>query len=284
MRWDTISPDGKTVCLRKFDGDFSFLKVPKDTDAASVKGLAIDTETTGFMHEQDEIIEIACREFAFNPKTGAIEDVLKYYESRQEPSQPLKREVEIITGLAMDDLKGQSIDWKVVNHMIGDASLVMAHNAGFDRPFVDAKSTASRDTIWGCTCQQIGWLEKHGNPSSKLENLSYYHGFFTDAHRALNDVNALLFLLTKDNNYLKELLEDTRIPRVKVQAFDSPFKTKDILKERGYKWDPVRKTWWTTIQEAAIRDEVEFLETKIYHNRFPGKINKIKPSDRFKAE
>lgn len=281
MKWATIAPDGQTICLRKFNGEFSFINGKQNPKENTTRGLAIDTETTGLVSGRDEIIEIACREFNFDAKTGQITDVLQYYEGRQQPSEPLKKETTIITGLTDEDLRGQSIDWGTVNKMMDNAKLVLAHNAGFDRPFVDKDSETSRTKIWGCTSEQIAWMEKHGYPTRKLENLSYYHGFFTDAHRALNDVNAMLYILTMQN-YLQEILEDTRRPRIKLLAFDSPFKSKDILKDRGYSWDPARKTWWATIPEPELEAEIEFLERHIYINRFPGKTIKMKPSDRFK--
>lgn len=285
MKWQTLSPDGKTVCLRKFEGDFGFMngKETAQVPNRSInRGLYIDTETTGLLHESDEIIEIACREFTFDPATGTVQDVMAYYQGFQQPREPLKTETKIITGLTDKDLEGQQIRWEMVSEMIERAQLVLAHNAGFDRPFVDKKCEMSKNRIWGCTSEQIGWLERHEYPSKKLELLCHYHGFFTDAHRALNDVNAMLYILTM-KQYLWELISDIRQPMVKVQALNSPFPTKDLLKSRGYSWDPNRKTWHTTIPEANLATEIEFLETQVYMNRFPGKVTKLKASERFKA-
>ncbi len=92
-------------------------------------------------------------------------------------------------------VKNQRIDWDAVNLILKDAEIIIAHNASFDRPFMDAHSLVSQEKLWGCSVKNINWLSK-GYPSSKLELLSVYHGFFHSAHRALNDAESLLYILT----------------------------------------------------------------------------------------
>ncbi len=283
MKWRTISEDGNFITIRKFGGDFGIKD--RTVKKKEIKGLALDTETTGFNSNGDEIIEIGIRNFTFDSEDGQIISITDSYSALQQPKLPLRKEIIAITGLTDNDLQGKKIEWEKVNDMIKNAQLVIAHNAAFDRPFVDRVCQASRDKLWGCTSEQIKWSEKYGFSSKKLECLSYYHGFFTDAHRALNDVDAMLCVLAhpfESNPYLGDVLDDLRIKRFKVVAEGTPFNSKDILKSRGYSWDAVKKAWWIIIPESDRQAEIIFLEKEIYMNRFPGKAFPIKTNEMFK--
>src|SRR5690606_10885352 len=110
----------------------------------------------------------------------------------------------------------QSIDWKIVENLLEKCQIIIAHNASFDRPFIDKLSMVSKNKIWGCSLNQIDW-NSFGFPVRKLDVLSIYHGFFTDAHRALHDADALIYLLSLKNHktqasYLFELLVNAQKP------------------------------------------------------------------------
>ena len=117
------------------------------------------------------------------------------YSALQDPGFPISTETTEITGITDQDLKGQKIDWATVKSLLNASELVIAHNAGFDRPFIEKELGEKVPKVWGCSWMQVDWDEK-GYGIKKLELLSAYHGFFTDAHRALNDVDALLNLLS----------------------------------------------------------------------------------------
>lgn len=282
--WIGKSADGNTITLKKLDDSFDFAtNAPKENIRTAV---VLDTETTGLSKSSDEIIEIAVKSFEFNKATGEILSIKDSYSALQEPSKPLNRETQIITGLTDYDLREKKIDWQKVDSILSTADIIIAHNAGFDRPFVDKKSAVSLTKPWGCSVKQIEWIN-HGFGSSKLELLSVFHGFFTDAHRAMNDVNALLHLLTmkvpnKEFPYLNELLTNARKPIVRVYALHSPFETKDQLKERGYFWDQNLKTWSKSIQKEETDSEIAWLESLIYKGHFRGQVREIPVVDNFK--
>ncbi len=290
FNWIGKSQDGKTVTLKSLEDDFEIASGVSPKWIAENKelirtGAVLDTETTG-LKKSDEIIEIALRTFQFNKNTGELIALLDTYSALQEPSSPLSFEVQKITGLTDYDLRGMKIDWSKVDGMLSTVDLIIAHNASFDRPFVEKKSSVSVTKPWACSHRQIDWTSK-GLGSSKLELLSIYHGFFTNAHRALNDVIALLHLLTmktpnSEHPYLNELLTNARKPMVKVSALFSPFETKDKLKERGYSWDQTQKVWYKTLLKEDSETEIQWLASIIYNGDFKGQIKDIPVIENFK--
>jgi DNA polymerase-3 subunit epsilon len=290
--WVGKSIDGETVVLRKFSGQFPLpTYVNAEWIAANPEkiktGVVIDVETTGLNKKTDTVIEIGLRQFKFNRANGDLIDPGKTYSGFQDPGKPLSEEIKRLTGLNDDLLRGKSIDWLKVDAMLSEANIIFAHNAAFDRPFVEKNARASQDKPWGCSLKQIDWTTK-GYGIHKLEILCIYHGFFADAHRALSDAEALLYLLTMTDRtsrkpYMNELLINARRPMVRMAAKNSPFESKDHLKERGYSWDANNRYWFKTIYKDHLTDELAWMETVIYNGAYRGSAEEIPITDNFKA-
>ncbi len=294
FQWIGKSEDGDTITLRKLkDGDFRFPSNLSPEWLAAHQGtirngVVLDVETSGLKLDRSKIIEIGIRKFSFNRETGEVLQRLDSYSSFQDPEEPLSPEVKEITGITDEMVKGQKIDWNTVDSMLENAQILIAHNAAFDRPFVDSASKVSSQKIWGCSLKQIDWSGK-GFPSQKLDLLSVFHGFFTDAHRALNDADALLHLLShpdtrKGSPYLLELLTEARKTTFQLMALSAPFESKDLLKSRGYRWDSQGRTWWREITQADLGTETEWLEEFVYSGTFRGKVIEIPPTEHFKGK
>lgn len=287
-----IDPNGSYVILRRFTGkiptpDFATSDWLQANQASLRKGLVIDVETTGLDRKTDTVIELGMRPFSFIAKTGEVVSLGEQFTALQDPGRPLDPEISALTGITDADLAGKSIAWDQADALIAQADVVIAHNAGFDRPFIDRQSPASRSKLWACSYRQIDWSEKN-LPSSKLEILCHYHGFFTAAHRAQNDVDALLLLLsltdrTCNQPYLKELISRADQPYVRVIAAGSPFETKDLLKGRGYRWDGAARVWQKDVISSELKLEVEWLEASIYRGTFRGTTLEIPVLNNFKA-
>ncbi|MBV2167617.1 MAG: DNA polymerase III subunit epsilon [Bdellovibrio sp.] len=292
FRWIGKSQDGKSVTLQRLEG--CPIETPPyatsawlDNNADLIRvGAVLDVETTGLNQNEDSIIEIGLRQFSFNRNTGEILSLGKSYCCFQDPGRPISAEIVELTGITDEMVAGQNIDWNHVNSLLEEASLVVAHNARFDRPFVDRKSKTSKDKIWACSLKQIDWSKK-GFTSSKLELLNIYHGFFTDSHRAINDVDALLYLLSLPENdsnkpYLFELLNNARRPMTQVIASAAPFESKDHLKGRGYNWDNTNRFWSKFIFKDEVPTEMSWLEDCVYCGPFGGMTRDIPLVDGFK--
>jgi DNA polymerase-3 subunit epsilon len=286
-----VSGDGNAVTLRRFDGRFPLPAYATEQWLAENqnrlrRGAVVDVETTGLDRKNDTVIELGLRRFEYDPKTGDVVRIGESLTGLQDPGHPLSPEITRLTGLTDADLKGQSIDWKKADQLLSDVDVVIAHNASFDRPFFDRFTEQSRRRLWACSFRQVDWDDK-GFASAKLELLCLFHGYFTSAHRALNDVDALLCLLslkcqTSGKAYLHELLEKADQPYVKVVAASSPFESKDLLKARGYRWDPIARVWQRLILSSQLTEEVSWLESSVYRGTFRGITEEIPALNNFK--
>ncbi len=285
-----LTLDGDTIILHKFKGKF---EVPgyatsewRAKNQASLKRAAgLDLETTGLDFQAHKIVEIAVRPFTYRVDTGEVIEVEAGYTALQDPGEPLSPEVARITGLCDDLLKGQAIDWAQVERVLESVELIVAHNAGFDRPFMDRALPASREMLWGCSLKQVDWSAK-GFDIQKLGILAHQHGFFVDAHRAMNDVNGMLYLLslpdeTSGRPYFLELATNAARGSVLICADGSPFETKDLLRSKGYRWDPERRSWCRAVYRDEFEAEREWLTKNVYRGNFAGFTREIPLKEQF---
>jgi len=299
FRWIGKSLDGESVTLKRFRGTFNCAEYATpawlEQNREVVRTAAVlDLETTGLNARTDQIIEIGVRKFKFNRATGEMLEAGASYNEFHDPGVPISPELTRLTGITNEMVAGKKIDWAAVDHFISDCSIILAHNAAFDRPFTDARSSISSEIPWGCSFKQVAWDEK-GFPSRKLEVLSIYHGFFSDAHRAIHDADATLHLLTFSDPttckpYLGELLNNARKPMSRVFALGSPFETKDLLRSRGYQWFTPgpgttfpEKCWVRTLPKDHLAEEIAWLESAVYKGTFRGAVNDIPITDNFKS-
>lgn len=102
-------------------------------------------------------------------------------------------------------------------------------------------------------------------------------GFLYSGHRALNDVDALLHLLS--HGYMRPLLDAAKRTTYIVRAVGSPFATKDALKARGYTWAAEERVWWTEVDDAT--PEIEWLAGLYVHARRAATVTRVSPWERF---
>ncbi len=236
------------------------------------KGVILDTETTGMDVSKDKIIELGMILFEFDPQTGVIYKVLKTFDEYEDPGFPIPAESTAVHNITDDMVKGRSISDKEVAQFLNKVSVIIAHNAGFDRAFVEARWPIFEDFLWGCSLKDIDW-KTEGFGSAKLDYLVYTQGFFYDAHRADADCCALLELLSatlpsSQQPALLQLLESLNQPQIRLFALGSPFETKDILKQRNYRWSPDLRSWHRTLStERELEAELSWLKRNVYENR-----------------
>ena len=248
----------------------------------------LDTETTGTNRLNDEIIEIAIKEIEFEKDSGKIIKIINQYESFNEPSKEIDDKITKLTGIDNKTVKNKLIDWNEVDSILKNTDIVVAHNAKFDRAFVDRYSSISSSKIWGCTINDIDWFEK-GFSSQKQELLCYWHGFYFEAHRAMNDVNALIQLLIHPyydkNRPIVELIKNARQIRFKILVSNFPYneQKKDKIKGDGYKWSTTDKIWYKEVDENNLILEKKYLSSVIYNGEFNGHVEEIDPNERYKS-
>lgn len=230
--------------LRRFQ---PFQGAPAPEGVPVAKGIILDTETTGTDPQVDKMVEIALVAFDFCPDTGKIYQVTGVYNGLEAPGMPMPPVVTEINGITDAMLAGQQFDDAAVESMIQGVTLVIAHNSKFDRPFVEARFPQFITMAWGCSLKQVDWSGE-GYSSAKLEWLAYKLGFFYAAHRAEIDCQVLLSILNRPlpksgDLPLQQILKASQEPDYTVYAIDAGYAVKDLLKARGYQWDPEEKVW-----------------------------------------
>ena len=246
------------------------------TGGPTQRVLILDTETTGLDWRAESIIELAMLAVDVDLQTGKPVGEVEVYEDFEDPGRPIPPEIVKLTGITSQDVKGQKLNEVKIKDMVERADLIVAHNAGFDRPFVENRLEVFEHKAWACSFQGINW-KAQGMGSAKLEFLCSELGWFYDAHRAQVDCHALLRVLSSplqaeqsegSSTGLQQLFKAAENARTVVKAFGSPFETKDKLKARGYRWDAEARVWYTAVQSAEALDaEAEWLKSEVYGGR-----------------
>jgi len=186
-------------------------------------------------------------------------------------------------------VKGHTIDHNKVEELIKPASIIIAHNAGFDRKFVEKQFPIFKKKAWGCSYTQVPW-QKENISSAKLEYLAYKFGFFYEAHRAEMDCLVGIHLLSQSLPISKELALTKLLTQVNkksyiIWAINSPFYTKDLLKARGYRWNDGNnakpKSWYIEVNDLMKDKEESFLYQDIYQKKVDLIIDEINAFNRF---
>jgi DNA polymerase-3 subunit epsilon len=274
---ETLSHDAMAQALEAHP-DYKVLRrlVPRN-DWGPVPGsgtrrvIVLDTETTGLDARNERIIELAMLSVLVDAATGLPVGPVTTYESFEDPGKPIPPAITEITGIDDSMVHGQRIDDARVAELVEAADLIVAHNAGFDRPFVEARLPVFATRAWNCSFAGIDW-KKEGSGSAKLEFLAHERGWFYDAHRALVDCHALLQVLAaplaNGQSGLARLIEGAGQNRYKLRATGAPFEAKDALKSRGYRWDNENRVWWTSLTgQETLEQETQWLKTHAYNGR-----------------
>ena len=262
------SPDFRV--LRRLVPVTDYGTAPTEPDIRRL--LVLDTETTGLLHATDKIIELAMLLVQVDASSGLPFGPVEVFEGFEDPGMPIPAIAKEVTGISDEMVQGQRLNDAQVEALVASADLVVAHNAGFDRPFVEARFPVFAGKAWACSFADIDW-KAAGAGSSKLSALAQDHGWFYDAHRAQVDCHALLQVLARPvpkatTTGLAQLIAAADSPSFKLRATGSPFESKDVLKARGYRWDAEAKVWFCTLADAQrLEDELVWLKAEVYGQR-----------------
>ncbi|NLN28093.1 MAG: hypothetical protein GX161_07730 [Firmicutes bacterium] len=208
------------------------------------KAALIDVETTGLDRQRDEVVELAVVLFLYDRTTGRIVDVLDEYTSLRDPGRPIPKSATAVHGIDDRDVRGKRLDDRRVLALLGQAEFLVAHNAAFDRAFIERLYPQVKRKPWVCSMNGIPWKEM-GFSSRALQSLMHNHSIVSrKAHRGANDALATLSLLGRQDKegryYFQYLLEQYEGKRLAAKAVSSqkvvatdPSKPKEneVLKE-----------------------------------------------------
>ncbi|MFH6780906.1 MULTISPECIES: 3'-5' exonuclease [Methylobacterium] len=250
-------------------------------------GLIIDLETTGLDPDYHEIIEVGLLPFTYTVD-GRLIEAGTPYGSFQQPFGPILPEITRLTGIEPSMVEGHMIDRSQVEAIVDEADFVIAHNAGFDRRFAEDLCPMLAQKPWGCSLTQIPWAAE--GMGSKLSYIASDFGMIYSAHRAVDDCQATLEILSRPlpqsgrtgYEYLLEIAFD---PTYRIKAVRTPYESKNILKSRRYRWDDGSKSqtkcWYKDVPEADVASELAWLRLEVYRYEADIPIVPISPYDRF---
>lgn len=242
-----------------------------DGEEEVVQVALVDTETTGMNADRDEIIELGLVVVAVGATSGQAFEVLESYGCLEEPSGPIPPETTRVHGITDAMVAGQHIDDQRVEALLKNVGLVIAHNASFDRRFLEKRLPVFAGLPWACSVKDVAWYEE-GFGSQKLDYILMQCGYFHAAHRAEADCLALLEVLQRPLEKaggvaMRQLLRASAQKRYRIWAVNSPFEVKDDMKAVGYRWDAVMRCWNLETSEGALEEELQRLKLLAYPKR-----------------
>jgi len=179
-----------------------------------LRACVIDTETTGFSHSADDLIELGIVLFEFDAISCDVGDILDEYNGLRDPGRAIPIGATQAHGMTWDDVRGHKLDDDRVRAILARSVHLIAHNARFDRGFVAKLYPEVSRCDWRCSMDGIPWRTK-GFPSKGLQELLSRHDLHVEtAHRALDDARNTLRLLSRrqpdGRTYLADLLKPSK--------------------------------------------------------------------------
>ena len=238
---------------------------PEDT--ATRRTMVIDTETTGLNVENHQVIELCAAIVEVN-EAGRVVAVPTVRSGLVDPGHPLSEEIAELTGLTDADLAGRSIDGNQLAELLTSCDGVIAYNAGFDRPFIEKLIDRHVAVPWACAMADVAWrkLGFESGPQGYLLNQAGY--YMPAAHRAKDDVLALIQLLdhlSEDGEtIMAKTLAAMDAPAWRFEAQQAPYGYKDDLREQRYRWawGRLHDLWYKHVREASYQAELDwYVET-----------------------
>lgn len=225
----------------------------------------VDGEATSADPTTAELIELAVCVLQVDGE-GAITGIAKLKQGFRDLGLPIPQEVTRLTGISDADVAGARFDAEDWTDLLQRCDLLVAHNAAYDSVMLERLLPGIRGMHWACSMAEIDWAGLDFDGKS-LGYLLTQIGFFNKGHRAMADVTSLVHLLAweaPNGRCLMAHLQDSA-DRVttRVEALNAPFSRKDLLKARGYRWNPKRRVWWAEIEDDALEEERRWLVDEV---------------------
>jgi DNA polymerase-3 subunit epsilon len=210
-----------------------------------MKILLIDTETTG-LEATDVVIEVACALYDTTHAT-VISTFSSLIRHDKNPAEKVNR---IPAELLREAPEGTQV-WPGVKRWMDRSDVLVAHNAGFDRFYVE--KCVKSEKQWVCSMDDIEW-PKRGRGRGLVDIALNHDLGISHVHRADADVSILarLFSRTKELGVdLDALLKRAMLPRVRIVVKDRANRALNpIASDHGFRFERERREWSLYIREG----------------------------------
>lgn len=220
----------------------------------------VDSETTGVSPE-DKAVEVA----GFLVEDG---NILKFHQSLVNPGIPIPPEASAIHHITDDDVKdAPDIDEAMAPFFDDDFELVAAHNAAFDKRYMDFG-----ECPWACTYKLASVVypdaKSHSNQYLRywLKLPSPTHASTMFAHRALYDSECTTHLF---QHLLTKATSENPIEKM-VSVSNNPILLKSVKfgTHKGKLWRDVPRNYLDYILHKSSGWDEDVLHTaRTYYNR-----------------
>ena len=218
------------------------------------KLVILDTETTG-IDNSAELIELAFCVCSYDVRTRTVLSIDCCFDAFSKPEKPISKEVSELTHITNEMLPNKKLYHDDFKDYLPEKCLVVAHNAGFDRRILERTYPyVLADLSWADSMTEIDWRAK-GYNGKGLEMLLVQAGYWYDAHRAINDVLALLWLIVQTGT-LAELCNNASRVSLEVRLSVS-YAEKDSVKALGFRFRGEDKTWSRNFESMASWQETQ---------------------------
>lgn len=228
----------------------------------------LDTETNGLNLSKHQIIEL-CAAIVLVNGAGRISAVQSVMTGLVDPLRPLSREIVELTGLTDAVLAGESICPEQLIELLVYCDGVIAFNSQFDRPFVDKHIGRHVPVKWGCAMADVPWRKCGFEPGPQGFLLNQTGYFMPSAHRAKDDVLALIQLLdhvcSDGKSVMAKVLAAMDAPAWRFEASTAAFGFKDDLRDRRYRFagERAHKLWHKHVRPMEFREEYRWYKETI---------------------
>lgn len=120
----------------------------------------VDVETTGLDPGHHEVLELAATLFAFRRDTGQIVGLIEEYIGLREPVGRIPSAATKIHGIKRKDVKSRRLHDARIQSILDRAEFIIAHNAAFDRAFVEPLYPVASRKCWLCSMDGLAGLIK----------------------------------------------------------------------------------------------------------------------------
>jgi DNA polymerase-3 subunit epsilon len=247
---------------------------PLSPGAKRVQACLLDVQTTGLDARSDAVIELVALPVVLDSCTGHVVEIGEPIGGMRHPGRDLPALIEHRTGLTNRMLAGQRLPLGPLAACIGQAQLIIAFHAAFDRAFAGADAilpAVNAGAVWACAKRDVPWAERGGYRAESLDALLAAHArhFLPDTARSTEHCVATLALLQHpfaDGSLpMAHLLHAVRQKEWLFVVRNTPTESNQLLKERGYQWFPGDATRAEPINRykgwyVVVPDDVKELE------------------------
>jgi DNA polymerase-3 subunit epsilon len=109
----------------------------------------------------------------------------------------MSEQAESVVGISRAELRGCRLDWVEIDRVLQQTDLMVAHNAAFDRPFLEHLNPAFAELPWACSLTNINWRSEEGLPQASIDFLLSHYGAPPSNGTPESDCGALAYLLAQ---------------------------------------------------------------------------------------